>query len=186
MSPADNSVYTAPSGNQYLVRSPNYSPFYSVRYRAMGGGILNGESDILRYTLPAQAEVLFIDVITRLSIQQYYEAHLNTFYCPIGVTPADERNDEIGQTILEDTGAVLVFPNPTDGSINVDLALWEGETVHMQVLNSQGQRVWFGETTGSMEPMRLDLPNGTADGLYFLEVATDAGDKEVLKFVVRR
>ena len=87
MAPANNAVYEAPSGNDYLVRSPSFSPFYSIRFSTMGSGIANGGSDILRYTLPAQADVLYIDITSKLSIQQYFEAHLNTFYCPIGVTP---------------------------------------------------------------------------------------------------
>lgn len=184
MSPATNSVYTAPSGNEYLVRNPNFSPFYSVRFKAINGGISNGESDILRYTLPAQADVLFIHIISKISIQQYYEAHLNTFYCPVGTTPLGERSDEKPSLLPEDLASILLFPNPTDGVINVDLADWAGEKVHLQVLNSQGQRVLLQTVTASVEPQQMDLPKGIADGLYFLEIATDAGEKEVLKFVV--
>ena len=185
MAPETNSVYLAPSGNEYLVRNPNFSPFYSVRYKAIGSGISNGQSDILRYTLPAQADVTFINITTRLSIQQFYEAHLNTFYCPIGVTPLDDRSDETPIKQLGSTSNVIVFPNPTDGSFQVDLAQWEGETVQMQVFNSQGQRVLHHTSTAAFEPQRIDLPQGIADGLYFLEVSTLKGEKEVLKFVVK-
>ena len=185
MAPATNTIFTAPSGNEYLVRNPNFAPMYSVRYRALNGGIANGEADILRYTLPAQAEVLFIDVISRLSIQVYYEAHMNTFYCPVGVTPLDQRSEEGAEALLESYGAVAVFPNPSDGSFQVDLAAWEGETVNLQVFNSQGQRVLFNTVTAALTPQGINLPQGTADGLYFLEAATEQGDKEVVKFVVK-
>jgi hypothetical protein len=186
MAPANNAVYTAPSGNEYLVRNPNFSPFYSVRYRSIGGGIANGESDILRYTLPAQAEVLFINITSRLSIQTFYEAHLNTFYCPVGVTPLDQRSEDLNEGVTpEAVSDVFVFPNPTDGTLHVDLAVWEGQSVQMQIFNSQGQRVWQNAAVAALSLQSIDLPRGIADGLYFLEVATDAGEKEVVKFVVQ-
>jgi hypothetical protein len=186
MAPANNAVYTAPSGNEYLVRNPNFSPFYSVRYRSIGGGIANGESDILRYTLPAQAEVLFINITSRLSIQTFYEAHLNTFYCPVGVTPLDQRSEDLNEGLMPEAASdVFVFPNPTDGTLHVDLAVWEGQSVQMQIFNSQGQRVWQNAAVAALSLQNIDLPRGIADGLYFLEVATDAGEKEVVKFVVQ-
>ncbi len=183
--PVDNTTYTAPSGNDYLVRSPNFSPFYSVRYRATGTGIANGQSDILRYTLPALADVKYIHIMARLNVQQYFEAHINTFYCPVGVTPLDERSDEATITIAQDLASIFVFPNPAVDAINVDLSIWDGERVQLQVFNSQGQRVLFNTTTASMEAQQLSLPKGLADGLYFLEASTEAGEKDVVKFVVR-
>ncbi|MBL7828400.1 MAG: T9SS type A sorting domain-containing protein, partial [Saprospiraceae bacterium] len=173
-------------GNEYLVRNPNYSPFFSVRYRSIADSINNGESDILRYTLPAQAEVTYIRIISRLNIQQYYEAHLNTFYCPIGITPLDERNDETNYVGAEIGNELFVYPNPTDGLIFADLGAWEGEHVALQVFNSQGQRVLFNTTVATFEPMPLQLPQGIASGLYFLEVSSEEGNKEVIKFVVKQ
>ncbi|MCC7466880.1 MAG: choice-of-anchor L domain-containing protein, partial [Saprospiraceae bacterium] len=84
MEPANDAIYTAPSGNTYKVRSPNFSPQYSIRYSSISDGIQNGESDIFRYTLPAQASVTYIHVITKLSPNIFLAAHLNTFFCPIG------------------------------------------------------------------------------------------------------
>jgi len=85
--PANFSTYTAPSGNTYLVRNPNFTHKYSIRYSSNSDSINNGESDIFKYTLPAQANVTFIHVIARLTHNIYLETHLNTFYCPIGITP---------------------------------------------------------------------------------------------------
>ncbi len=185
-SPADNATYNAPSGNQYKVRNPNYSPFYSVRYTALGTGIANGQSDILRYTLPPQADVTYIHIMAKLSVQQYFEAHLNTFYCPIGVTPTDDRSEEAPLVLEMDWPSILVFPNPAADALNVDLSVWEGEQVQLQVFNSQGQRVLHQTVAASLEVTRIELPKGIADGLYFLEASTGAGERDVVKFVVRR
>jgi len=184
--PANNSIYNAPSGNEYLVRNPNFSPFYSVRYRALNTGIANGQSDILRYTLPPQADVTYIHIMAKLSVQQYFEAHLNTFYCPVGVTPLGERSDDGTTTLVQDMASIFVFPNPASDAINVDISIWDGERVQLQVFNSQGQRVLFNTTTGTSEPQLVELPNSLADGLYFLEASTEAGEKAVVKFVVKR
>jgi Secretion system C-terminal sorting domain/HYR domain len=184
-SPADNSTYNAPSGNQYKVRNPNFSPFYSTRYSTLGTGIANGQSDILRYTLPPQTDVTYIHIMAKLSVQQYIEAHLNTFYCPIGVTPPGDRIDESPVSLMPEWPAILVFPNPAADAINVDLSIWDGQRVQLQVFNSQGQRVLHLDKTAALEPQQLELPKGLANGLYFLEAATEAGEKEVVKFVVQ-
>ena len=184
--PLDNTIYVAPSGNQYLVRNPNYSPIYSVRYRALNGGIANGQSDVLRYTLPAQADVTYINVTSRINIQQYYSAHLNTFYCPIGITPVDERSDNSKAGLVLEAGAIAVFPNPTSGDLNIDLSMWEGQRVRLQMFSSQGQRVLSNELEASATPQKLDLPANLSTGLYFLEVSDEIGDKEILKVVVQK
>jgi hypothetical protein len=183
--PPNNTIYTGPGGHDFMIRNPNYSPFYSVRYSSVGVGIANGESDILRYTLPPLASVTYIHIMSRLFPLQTFEAHLNTFYCPVGVTPVEERTEETPHAAALDLEPIVIFPNPTDGSINVDLAAWEGESVQVRVFNSQGQRVLHLSTTATFEPQRIDLPLGIADGLYILDVSTAAGDKEVVKFVVR-
>lgn len=184
MQPGNNAIYTAPSGNEYLVRNPNYTPYYSVRFRSLADSISNGESDILRYTLPAQAEVLFIRITSRLKTQQYYEAHLNTFYCPVGVTPLDERFEDLPAMQEMELTALTVFPNPSTGTVFADLSSWEGEQLNLQVFNSQGQRVLFQTAVAGFEPQRLDLPQGIVKGLYFLEVSTEDGAREVTKFMI--
>lgn len=185
MSPDNDAIYTAPSGNEYQIRNPNFSPFYSIRYRSIGGGIVNGGSDILRYTLPAQADVTYINITSRISLYQYYEAHLNTFYCPIGVTPAEERSEaEAGAGLIEGSESVVIFPNPTDGDINVDLSIWDGEMVQIQIFNSQGQRILVDQVFATTTAQHIDLPQRLSSGLYLLEVSTETGKKEVLKFAV--
>lgn len=168
MKPLDNTIYTAPGGNQYLVRNPNFAPFYSVRYRALNPGIANGQSEIFRYTLPAQTDVLFFEVISRLSIQQFFAAHMNTFYCPIGVTPPENRDDEDG---IYQSFIAGVVPNPTTGAFRMLLETEEDAPVEYRVFNSQGQLVL--SEKGELIAGQIDIlfPETLPDGLYFVEIA---------------
>jgi len=194
--PANFSTYTAPTGNTYKVRSPNFSPQYSVRYSSIADSIDNGESDIFKYTIPAQANnVLFINVVSRLAPYVYLSAHLNTFYCPIGVTPA---NDRPGQTDnqrndindlndpIDPSDQILLFPNPTNGELFADFTYWQGQRLAVQVLDSRGQRVTYQTLTAIDDAQRLELPAELPNGLYFLEVMPENGTRQMGRFVVQR
>jgi hypothetical protein len=188
MSPANNSIYTSPEGTAYLVRNPNYAPFYSVRFRPTGTGLANGATSVFRYTLPAQADVDYIHVISRLFEQQYYEAYLNTYYCPVGVTPTDNLTDGSEDRTEEELSSdqVLLFPNPSDGLFYADLSAWEGTEVTIQIYDSRGQRVLHTGTRAGDAPHIVTIPTGTPAGLYFVELSNDDGEKEVVKMVVER
>ncbi|MFN0174376.1 MAG: choice-of-anchor L domain-containing protein [Saprospiraceae bacterium] len=190
MEPANLSTYAAPSGNTYLVRNPNFSPQYSIRYSSISDSINNGESDIFKYTLPAQADVVFIHVVSRLAPYLYLGAHLNTFYCPIGVTVDDTRpsNERGVETIIE-SGAVaelFLFPNPTSGELFADFSPWHGQSLNIQVLDSRGQRVQHFELTAVEDAQAINLLPELPSGLYFLEVLTAGGEKHTGRFVIQR
>ena len=192
IAPADQSIYMAPSGNTYKVRSPNFSPQYSVRYSSISDSINNGESDIFKYTIPAQANVTFIHVVSRLAPYLYLGAHLNTFYCPIGVTPTtnnDRPGGERDDEVFYDNGLVtelLLFPNPTSGELFADFSPWQGQRLNIQVLDSRGQRVQQLALTASDDAQALELPAELPSGLYFLEVLTEKGGKHTGRFVIQR
>lgn len=193
ISPINFSTYTAPSGNTYLVRSPNFSPQYSVRYSSLSDSINSGESDIFRYTLPAQADVTYIHVVSRLQPYIYLGAHLNTFYCPIGITPSSDRpngeREEEGLTTfrkLFTPGELFLFPNPTSDELFADFSPWLGERLSIQVFDSRGQRVRQSSFIASQGVQSVDLPSQLPSGLYFLEVLTEKGEKHTGRFVVQR
>ncbi|MDO8970320.1 MAG: hypothetical protein Q7U74_06505, partial [Saprospiraceae bacterium] len=83
LAPAQNSTYVSANARPYTVRNPNHAPFHSVRFAAVGSGIVNGQSDVFEYTLPAQSSPLFIKATTRLASGALYEVMLNTFECEI-------------------------------------------------------------------------------------------------------
>ena len=185
MSPANNSIYTAPnSGREYLVRNPNFSPFYSVRFKTTNDSLSNGASDVFRYTLPAQADPTYIHILSRLEPQVYYAAHLNTFNCPIGTTPpGGGRPGEDRVDSETEMNGILLFPNPTSGALYTDLSAWEGQELRMRVLDSRGQLVLQRSLLASSEYQSLGLPETLPNGLYFVEIITPKGGRQMAQFV---
>jgi hypothetical protein len=192
MEPVNDAIYTAPSGNTYKVRSPNFSPQYSIRYSSVSDGINNGGSDIFKYTLPAQASVTYIHAISKLSPNIFLAAHLNTFYCPIGVTPTGnsqqpgEEREQVSLTKPIFAADVILFPNPTSGELYADFSAWEGQVLQVQVMDSQGRQILQQQVTAASDAQLVALPAALASGLYMMDVRTGAGERFVLKFVVQR
>jgi hypothetical protein len=128
------------SGRKYDVRNPNFTPFYSIRFKSTTDSISNGNSEIFKYTLPAQSSPKYMLISSRLVTQEFYAAHLNTFYCPIGVTPKGERHsiETLERELQREIKRVNVFPNPTTGELFADFAAWAGQNVRIRIVNAQG------------------------------------------------
>ena len=189
VSPANNSIYTSPDGRKYDVRNPNFSPFYSIRFKSKTDSIANGQSEVFSYTLPEQANPTFINITSRLVTQSFYAAHLNTFNCPIGVTPTSNRSKEEDLTTFEklsNLGGILLFPNPTNGELFADLSRWQGKDVNIQILDSRGMRAQSFSMNASSEAQPIPLASQLPSGLYFLEIRTENGEREVGRFVLER
>lgn len=190
ISPANFSTYTAPSGNTYAVRSPNYSPQYSIRFSSISDSINLGESEIFKYKIPAQADVTFINVVSRLKDYVYVSAHLNTFYCPIGVTPVGDARPLDDRQMNGDGSygrpELFLFPNPTGGALFADLSPWEGQQLQVRVMDSRGVLMQERKMTAGFESQDLELSQDLASGLYFLEVVDENGERFVERFVVEK
>ncbi len=205
--PKEAATYTAPNtGNKYAVRNPNYSPFYSVRYKAIMGDLNNGESDVFEYALPQQSAPAYIHIGARLNDGTFHSAHINTFYCPVqpyssGIENLEFRIEQKQFRIenLELSGGhsqfsilnsqlpqLLVFPNPTDGTLFVDLGQWQGQQVQVQVLNAQGQLVLSQAVFAENEVVALDEIGQLAEGLYYLSAQSVNGERAAARFVVGR
>jgi len=190
VNPANNSIYTSSDGRKYDVRNPNYSPFYSIRFKSTSDSISNGQSDVFSYTLPEQANPTFINITSRLVTQNFYAAHLNTFNCPIGVTPSSNRSAEEDLTIPNFSGSNLdgiqLFPNPTNGELFADLSRWQGQDLSIQILDSRGIRAQSVTMNASSEAQPIPLASQLPSGLYFLEIRTENGERAVGRFVLER
>ncbi|MCC6462377.1 MAG: HYR domain-containing protein, partial [Saprospiraceae bacterium] len=186
LEPAHLSVYTGESGQDYEVRNPNFSPFYSIRFKPTADGIANGASEIFEYTLPAQSAPDYIHITTRLAPQTFYEAHLNTFNCPVGTTPAGNKPDKRSTSIPASAPALRLFPNPNAGELFVDLSAWAGQPVHLRVCNAQGQALHQVATQAGDSPYPLRLPENLADGLYTLSIWMESGERRALRFVLQQ
>lgn len=195
MEPADNSIYTAPSGREYAVRNPNFSPAYSIRFKSQADSISNGESDIFTYKLPAQSSPLFIHVVSRVYPKVFYEAHLNTFDCvpimaPNIVQMASQNSApvEVPEEGVSDSpdAPLKVYPNPTQGTLSIDLSPWKGQTVNVSVLNGQGQLTSKVNTTASESPFQIEIAAALPDGIYLIEVIPATGTRKVQQVIMQR
>ena len=191
--PPDNSVYTTPDGRDYEVRNPNFSPFYSIRFKSLTDSIGNGESDIFEYTLPTQATAqYYIHAIVRVYPKIFYESYLHCSQpCtpvpkPGNLIPGGNVNNESENRPTGFAGQLSVFPNPTTGVLYADLSDWKGQELTLRIFNSQGRQIRDEVVTARDEAQEVPLPENLPAGLYFLEVLTEAGEKEAARFVVQR
>ena len=183
--PLNNTVFTTEGGRPYKVRSPNFSPFYSVRYSSTTDSLANGQSDIFEYTLPAQAaDPAFIRVRVRVEPQQYHEAHLNTFYCRVGQTPVGVhlQGQSTGLRQTPSKHSPTIFPNPNPGLFTVELPQPATPGMSFRVTDLAGRLVLQKQIEAGNERQTVqagDLP----DGLYFLQVVQDGRLLAVERFV---
>lgn len=188
LEPPNNSIYTAASGREYSVRNPNFSPFYSIRFKSDIPEISNGESDLFEFKLPAFANPLNIHGIVRVQPKIFYETYLNTFNCPEESEPKPDKTD---WTIFKNpsnpvSGYLTIFPNPTSGVVYADLSDWQGEPVKVQVLDSRGQRVQQTALTAGTATQELQLPENLPNGMYFIEILSENGEKRSARVIVQR
>ncbi|MEN9414790.1 MAG: hypothetical protein RLZ62_1094 [Bacteroidota bacterium] len=184
--PAENSVYTSPEGRQYLVRNPNYSPFYSIRFRSLGDSIANGQTATFRFTIPQQSSPNSFRITSRLEPQYFLESTLNIFGCPIGVTGSnrEESGDRSEQSFHEITAerTLSVFPNPTSGDIYADVIDWLGQGIDIRVFDLQGRQILAMRENVTEDILRIPLPAGLSGGLYIMQVTGDNGERAVIRF----
>ncbi len=201
--PNDNDTYIAPSGREYLVRNPNFSPFYSIRFKSTTDSISGGQSDIFEYTLQPQANPDYIHVVTRVAPKIFYEAHLNTFKCrdslpQMAVAPSTSINGpKTGPTTVTPgspgppttpgaTTAFNIYPNPTTGGqVTLDLTSWKGQQVEIQFFNAKGGLLKTLKVPTADQTQLFDLPAGLDAGLYWIKLIPAGGLPEVQQLVIQ-
>ena len=187
-SPAQNATYTAPSGRSYNVRNPNFSPFYSIRFKTANTGIQGGQSDVFEYTLPKRADVNFIQILARLADGSGYSAHLNTFSCPIQPASANSNQNRSEESVGNNLIAAepVVYPNPNTGSMFVDMGTLAGQPATFTVYSALGQAVYHQKLGTSEGVVSLDLSGELVNGAYYLDIRSAEGERKMLRFVVQR
>lgn len=186
LAPANNSIYVAPSGREYSVRNPNYSPFYSIRFKSDQAGIAGGESDLFEFTLPALANPANIQVIVRVEPKIFYQTYLHTSGCTIEQEPKPISQNPTPTAFKKATNPVSVFPNPSVGTLFADLSEWQGEQVNAGIFDSRGQLIQQLSLTADVVPQELQLSQDLPNGLYFLEISSENGEKQAIRFVLQR
>jgi hypothetical protein len=181
--PVNGSVFTTAAGRSYDVRNPNETPFYSIRYKAQGTGLQNGQSDVFRYTLPPQADPTYIHIVAKLTIQTYVEAYLNTFYCPVEKAPViSQRNDAKPETASN----FSLYPNPTTGTLSMNLSAWPDQPVYLTLYDVRGRLCSDWKLTGTTKLQDLELSSNLENGLYLLKISVENQTPFVKRFVLLR
>jgi hypothetical protein len=185
--PVNNSIFTGPGGHEFLIRNPSFSPFYAVRFSSLTDSLFNGSSEIIKYSLPPWApEPNYIHMEARLELQSYYEAYLNTFYCPLiyeSVGKPENDREEVGTV----SGRISwLFPNPTEGVVYVgfsELGAIEGK---FQILNTQGQLVYSEQARPDEMVQKIVLPGVLPNGMYFFQIIGPENVTQAKAFVLQR
>lgn len=186
-SPSDGAVYAVPSGRQYEVRNASATPFHSLRFKAKTSGIPSGQSDYFEYKLPNQIAQGYLLAFGRLANGETYQAHLSTSNCSAQAAAAVAA-DEVAERSRDsaETRVLNISPNPTAGALALRLPeSWQGQSVHVSVLNAQGQLVQEMEVlTADGMPLPLTLDGRLSRGLYYLLAQTAEGQRAAARVVL--
>lgn len=180
--PAQQALYFAPvSGRAYEVRNPNFSPFYSVRFKAAGNSpLLSGNAEVFEYRLPAQAQPAYIGSSVRLDDGSVHLALLNTFQCP----PAAAMSRIAPEFILEKTplsSTPLLWPNPSRGELWLERR--QGGQVQVRILNAQGQVLQSGQL---LPEQAFVLSGQLPNGLYYATLQAENEAPLTWRFMLQR
>lgn len=184
--PAHQTVFNSIGEHAYEVRNPNFSPFYSVRFKEMqpGGGIANGQSDLFEYTLPSIASVNYIHAAVRLG-SSWREVYLNVFDCDDDASAGPE--DRVGEEIIIfGNEEVRVYPNPSAGSFYVDINGWPAQELRLTLRDVHGRNLMQETVFGNSLAHAVQLPAGIDNGMYFLEITPTVGNGVIKKVMIRQ
>lgn len=80
----------------------------------------------------------------------------------------------VNETVLKDNTYVVIYPNPTNGIVNIDYNIENNSTVLIRLTNVQGQIISETkvEKTDGMQSDIIDL-SSQANGFYFLNIISE-------------
>ncbi len=86
-----------------------------------------------------------------------------------------EHDDESPTSIDNESATLVIFPNPTNGEINIQLEPFEGKAVKILVYNHLGRNMWQQEIDEVKTPgLKVDLPKQRFEsGFYMVAVLVE-------------
>jgi hypothetical protein len=96
--------------------------------------------------------------------------------------------DTISIEVLDDVGVedgflnaqIDVYPNPTDGQLNIAITGWSGNPLNLRLTDTRGRLVYVESYEGLHGDRTLSLNlEGEARGIYFLQMTSDGESKTV-------
>jgi len=91
----------------------------------------------------------------------------------------------IGGVGIKDTewlSYVSLYPNPTNGFLNVDLALQSKQDIQLQVFNALGQVMYTKTLNGFLSGIEAINLKEASEGVYFVKI-TDSSNTKILRFI---
>ncbi len=185
-----NSNYSSLGGRTYEMRSPSFSPFYSVRFKSTGTGIASGQSDAFEYTLPPTANQAYILASAKAGANNY-DSYLSVSSCSVSTGSAtrpeqETTNNRTDNTFVQESNDMLIFPNPCANDLFIDLSNYKEQQVTISIYSIQNQIIMQNKVGSGEGLYHLELTDNISDGLYFLETKADNGARVVQRFVVRK
>lgn len=78
-------------------------------------------------------------------------------------------------------GKVLLFPNPNNGTFNIELNTSNNENMQLTILNAIGQQVYSKELSENRNSLKLDLPCG----IYFYKLTERGNEISAGKMIIQ-
>jgi Domain of unknown function (DUF4394)/HYR domain/Secretion system C-terminal sorting domain len=192
--PANNFIFTANSGNQYTVRNPNFSPFVSIKFSSIAAGIVNGQSDVFEYVLPKVTSLQYHKVVIKTFDGVFNQAYLSINNCSTSLAgdpnAAFSGEDLTNQFIKIDQQNMAweIFPNPSSGQLMADFSVFSGNSVEFSVFNLSGKLMGKRTIEAATEDQIdfSEMAENWQNGLYFVEIRTNDGQRQTAKWMLQR
>ncbi|MEZ5043203.1 MAG: HYR domain-containing protein [Saprospiraceae bacterium] len=193
------------SGALSIGRTENVAP-----YALLGdnGGNFNGETFGLGlYTLTAQAftgsggsgnagpalSISFEIVATNNGALVSNSTNIESITQVLDHSSSDKdqsgnRLPAISQSQIRSGKDILLYPNPANELLNIDLSALAGKSANLLIFNQMGQVVWLKEIEEiGYDPLQITLTNSAfSDGVFLLQVKTADDQLIIRRFLVNR
>lgn len=176
LSPVNESEYIAPSGRKYLIRNPHFT---HIRFKTIGTGIKNGESDVFVYSLPLSAQMAFINVGTKLRDGRQFEAYMTDFGCS---SPATANRSYRRTPASENEASLEVFPNPARQ--RVSLSFDTESAFATRIYGPDGRLLFYATSGGNAQRFDIPIPAHWTPGVYMVECIAETGQKATRRLVI--
>jgi hypothetical protein len=105
--------------------------------------------------------------------------------CSIGITTGTVTLDSMSyvgvENLMKNEDEFLVYPNPADGELKIKNAGLRIDKI--EIYDMLGQRVFFQPQTSDLKPQIMINVSSLQNGIYFLQLKDEKGNKAIRKFV---
>ena len=157
------------TGNEYTLANPNQMPAnYSLQWY-MDGNVLTDETGPTYCLMEPGVFLMTLEVTDNAS------GCSNQFSLGVSFNPAYTCASASGE-IAETANTLVLFPNPTAGSIWANFEVKKPGPISMEIFDVIGKKVWQETLHANTTDMRHELDLGRfPGGIYLLKIQTEDG-----------